>query len=247
MNRTLASLALILAASAAADDFLRAPLLGCIGLPDTSGRRVLGLRGTFLTEPMPAAALCSEQLALSASDEHATAARGEAEFSVEIGGGPRLLSLRGALALVVLPEDPRWLLFEHGHWRELPPPALANVAAVSLLARDRAGVVSRAEDGLWLAQVHLRTGVVERQRPLHQDAEHALVWAEETVLLANGAELILLRPDGSEERLTFDGDIEALRPTGGSWAAVHTATGIRALFDSPRGLEPFQLPGETGK
>jgi hypothetical protein len=245
MTRIFALLLLCLPVSG--DDFLRSPVLGCYA-PSNTPQRVLGLRGNFLTEPVPVEAhslVCSGGLSVAVSKEKVSARVGGEEFPIPTNGELALtaVSSPGDIALVALPASQRWFLFYRSEWKEVPSPGLDGVAALAIQDPHRALALTRRGDGLWLAVLNPSRDAILQYQPLHRGAAHAVLLADGAAVLAEGATITVVAPDGAERQVDIDSPVMGLHNTGGPWVAVETANGWRALFRTPVGLETYHLPG----
>jgi hypothetical protein len=246
MNRLVASLLLCLPVYG--DDFLSSPLLGCYVPSQAPPQRVLGLRGNFLTEPIPGEAnsvLCSGGLTVSVGKEQVSARLEGEEFPLPTQGEPALtaVSPAGHAALAAISGGQRWFLFQRSEWKEVPDPGLDPVAALAILNPRRAFALTRGRGGLWLATLNPERGAVVRYEPLHRDAPHAVLFPDGAAVVADGATLVLLSGEDAERQIEIDSPVAGLHNTGGPWVAVETANGWRALFRTPSGLETYHLPG----
>jgi hypothetical protein len=251
MTRRLTPL-LFCASVALAQSGIETPRAGCLRGPDGALRPIYGVAGTFLAGGPAAAgvvsAACSDSLALLKTEDaievrdaglHLLAVwdapPGPALFAMPPGGQTAFAYFvaTGELVRVDAQSPPRAVPESQALGR---PFAMASPDAQHLLA-----VVVDAL-GARLVRISTADGVVESQVPLASAAPRSkgerpallsvrrgIVRAplallnDGTIVSADGADLVIRRPDGSEERKVLPAAVTAIDQMGGAWLALRLA------------------------
>ncbi len=120
--------------------------------------------------------------------------------------------------------------------------ARGDVLSFAGLGRNRAGIVVRDESRLWLIEISSRTGRLLKQTLLPDASEAILLRDDGSLCVARGEELVIQRPDQTEQRIALGSPVIRLAELSGGWIHVRTVDSNLAMRLGGGPPEMYRLP-----
>lgn len=169
-----------------------------------------------------------------------------------VPSGPAVFafSVDGREAVAFFPETPELLRLHKCRALTIaadPQELAGEVLSVAVFGKNRLAFVVRREAVVWLLEVSLRSGRVERETILPGVSPPVLLRHDGTLVFGDGAELVIRKPEAIEQRLSLGSAATALEEIGDGWIHVTTESppGNSALRLSEDRAEMYVLPEAT--
>jgi len=205
------SIAILLAATAAAQTSIAPPQLGFAAISGGSLRPVYGLAGNFILGPSIAGDVLSQAfsgslgLLKTTSTLAAFDAQGHTLASIAAPPGPALFAFSpdGVIALAYLPSSNTFIEWTGGQFTTLPfRPEQDLVLAIALPNAFEASLFVQRSDGIWQIQFPFTRSRVNSQKALPGVTAPISALPTGDLVYAGANGIVLRHPDGSELRIT---------------------------------------------
>jgi hypothetical protein len=252
MTRHLATFGLCLTA-AVAQTAVEVPRAGCLRSADGALRPVHGIGGAFLAGAPVASgvvsAACSDSLAIVKTDEAVEVRDGSlrllARWDAPPGAALFALAGGGRAAFAYFPGTGELVRVDvQSPPRAVPDSQSLGGSVLAIASPDPLHLLAVVEDvaGPRLVRISTADGLIESESPLGDSASPsrgtrpALVrlrprtigrplalLADGTLVFADGEDLVIRRPDGTEQRTTLPATVTAIEQMGNSWLVLRLA------------------------
>jgi hypothetical protein len=251
---------LLATASAWAQPTFSAPQLGYIRNGGDI-HRVVGLAGNFILSEATTTAVISSAFSSSLgflktrSQLVSLDSQNQVVSTHEAPGGPALVSfLAGPSALVYFPASRSLYRWSGGHLDSLPFDASqlgGEALSMAGLDSDTAAFLLRRDDGLWLIQIILSSGVLRSSQALPGVTAPALLLTDGSLLFTDPGDLVLRLVSGTETRYPLGAAVDSMEPMNDGWIHVRTRNllhfALRLPAQDDGRLYALPLPSPIGR